>query len=93
MPPRSTFGKLQITMLRRGELRGDTVYDAAEGARLATKYAKQGWRVEVQKWGKGPKPAVPMRCEPATSKGKVIARCTLTPAFKKAIRPKRPKRR
>ena len=92
MPPVSTFMKLQISMLRRGEIRYETAYDAAEGARLAAKWAKKGWKVEVQKVTRKGLP-VQMTCEPLERKGKMTARCAIKPGFKKAMKPKRSKRR
>lgn len=92
MPPTSTFMKLQLSLDKRGEMRFDTAYDAAEGARLATKWAKQGWKVRVQKVTRKGLP-VQMTCEPLERKGKMTARCTIKPGFKKAMKPKRSKRR
>lgn len=92
MPPASTFMKLQLSLDKRGEMRFDTAYDAAEGARLATKWAKQGWKVRVQKVTRKGLP-VQMTCEPLERKGKMTARCAIKPGFKKAMKPKRSKRR
>ena len=81
------FGKLSINSERRGQLMFDTAYNAPDAARIATKRAKQGWKVQVQNWASlGTSRNIQMRCEPATKRDKTVARCTLSSAFKKQIR-------
>jgi hypothetical protein len=90
MPKKPTFEKLNISALRSGEIRFATAYSAPEAAKIATKMARQGWRVEVQAWGSG---HVKMKCEPDwkyrasdTPRGVRFARCTMKPAFKKQLK-------
>jgi hypothetical protein len=92
MPKKPKFEKLNISALRRGEIRFATAYSAPEAAKIATKMARQGWRVEVQAWGSG---HVKMKCEPdwkypnrgrGENRKHDIARCTMKPAFKKQLK-------
>lgn len=85
---KAKFEKLSVNLYRRGELRFETVYSAAEAARIAAKWTRKGWDATVQPWESlGTKRNVFMSCKPFMGKrgNKVFARCQLTPAFKKRI--------
>jgi len=87
-PPKPKFEKYAVNAIRRGELRYDTVYNAADAARSAAKFARQGYSVRVQPWRSlGTDRNVMMTCEPASGvrTKKLNARCTMTPSFKKQI--------
>lgn len=89
MSRRPKTEKLSVNMSRRGELRYETAYTAPEAARIATKYAKQGWRVKVQSWQSlGTKRGVQMTCAPtsSTKTSKTYASCEIAPAFKKRLK-------
>jgi hypothetical protein len=86
--------KLDISMIRRGVLQYETAYTAPEAARIATKFAKQGWTVDVIRWGgrsahygdtSNLRRNVKMTCKPVEKRGKVYAACTMKPDFKKAV--------
>lgn len=93
--------KLSVNLRKGGELRYETAYDAHAAAKTATKWARKGWRAEVQAWNSlGTKRNVFMTCEPGAVPGpldkygraprvpdgmRVVASCTITPAFKKRI--------
>lgn len=83
--------KYQISSTQRGAMRFDDAWDAREAARVATRRAREGYKVEVQTysgtgWVAGRK-SVKMTCEPAVSRtGKPITKCQINPAFKKKIR-------
>jgi hypothetical protein len=86
------FEHLTVNLKRGGELRYETAYNARDAARIATKFARKGWSVEVKPWGGN---ARFMTCEPSARKGywsdpdpKAHAICKLTPAFKKRVRGK-----
>lgn len=78
--------KLQISALRRGEIRFDTKYTAPEAAKSATRFARQGWTVEVQSGHRTKRTTVFMKCVPVVKGSKTFAKCSMTPAFKKRIR-------
>jgi len=87
MRKRPKVHKLAVNALRKGEMRYETAYDAPEAARIATRWARAGWKVEIQNWRSlGTKRHVYMTCEPAARKGKTIALCSIKPSFKKEIR-------
>lgn len=93
-PKRPKFEKLAINMERGLVIRYDSAYNAPEAARIATKAAKDGWRVTIQSWGSAYKRNILMTCGPASSvnkrsRSKLIASCTMTPAFKKRLTWKR----
>lgn len=84
------FEPITINLQRGGELRYESAYNAPEAARIATKWARKGWSVEVK-----PKRGTMkfMTCEPSKKKAywsdpdpKAHAICKLTPAFKKRVR-------
>lgn len=84
------FEKLAVNLQRGGELRYETAYNAREAAKIATKWARKGWEVEVKPWSGSAKY---MTCSPSKKKAywsdpdpKAHAVCTLTPAFKKRVR-------
>lgn len=84
-PPKTQ--KLSINGERRGRVEYRTAFDAPSAAREATKLARQGYTVTVQPWQSlGTKRNIMMRCAPTDRKGRTVAACELTPAFKKQIR-------
>jgi hypothetical protein len=95
VPKKPKFEKLSINMERRGELRYATAYNARDAAKIATKAAKQGWDTTVQSFSSlGTKRGIYMECHSSkVSAGrdpgflaKAVARCKLSPAFKKRLR-------
>lgn len=81
---------LAINLKRGGELRFESAYTAPEAARIATKWARKGWDVEVKPYHGNAKF---MTCTPSKRKAywsdpdpKAHAICKLTPAFKKRVR-------
>lgn len=96
MPTRKWPTKKYQIASRRGLTSAfDDAFDAREAAKVAVRRARQGYTVEVQTFAGGGfgsrvgRKTVHMTCKPADRQvkaGRVVADCTIKPAFKKRIK-------